>query len=220
MNVSSLMADAFALAAQSRPDLSRAWIQVSVRLGGALPNSRLMVAIQRDGNLDLVLRCMEDERANPGHAGEQAGLFQDHYQLMLSELWVGSLYESLRLLMVERKLISDSDEIRALAEDFRLLRVPLEKHEITSEGQLTAPLQLLKYPPRHDQTNLYEYSKADPKRSHIMPSGISGRGSVMWRALDLKNDREQWIERRALSDRVIALWGQPVAAPTVETAPA
>jgi hypothetical protein len=174
-------------------------------------------AVQQAGNLDLVLRCMEDERANPGRDVEQAGPFEADHQAMLSELWVGSLYESLRLL-VARGLISDSDEVRSLAEDFRLLRVPLEKHEIAGDRKLTAPLQLLKYPPHDDRTDLYEYSNADPKRSHIMPFGFSGRGSVMWNALDLKIGRERWIDRRALSDRVIALWGQPAATAPVDTA--
>ena len=217
MSVSKLIAAAFDLARAAQPDLHRAWIQVSVRLGGALPHSRMMSAVQQDGDLDLVLRCMEDERANSGQAAGQGGPFEAHHQVMLSEAWVGSLYESLRLL-IERKLISDSGEIGALAEDFRLLRIPLEKHEIAGDRKLNAPLQLLKYPPRQDQTDLYEYDKADPRRSHIMPIGFSSRGSVMWNALDLINRQERWIERRALSDQVVALWGQPVAAAPVETA--
>jgi hypothetical protein len=220
MSVSKLVATAFALATQSQPELSKAWIQVSFRLGGALPNSLLILSLQRDGNLDLVLRCMEGERAATDQHSEQAGLFEVHYQKMLSELWVGSLYESLRLLIVERKLIPDTDEIRLLAEDFRLLRIPIEKHEITSQGQLTAPLQLQRFPPNNDHTDIYKYDKADPQRSHVMPSGLSSRGSIMWQVIDLKNNQERWIERRSLSDRIIALWGQPVSAPTVEAAPA
>ena len=51
-------------------------------------------------------------------------------------MWVGSLYETLRLLE-DRKLVADSEELRALAHGLRLLRIPLEKHEITSQGQLT-----------------------------------------------------------------------------------
>jgi hypothetical protein len=169
-----------------------------------------MTSLQNDGNLDLVLRCMEDDRVAGAQAPEQEGLFELHYQKMLSELWVGSLYETLRLLIVERKLVAGTDEVRSLAEDFRLLRVPLEKHEITSQGQLTAPLKLQRYPPKNDQTDLYEYSKADPKRAHIMPSGLSSSGSVMWQVIDLKKDQERWIERRSLSDRIIALWGRDI----------
>src|SRR5438132_10790560 len=161
MSVSKLIAAAFAEAARRNAELDRSWIQVSVRLGGAIPDSLLMASLQQDGNLDLVLRCMEDERA--AQAPEQEGLFEVHYQKMLSELWVGRLYEPLRLLVVERKLLTDTDETRALAEDFRLLRVPIEKHEITSQGQLTAPLQLRRYPPKNDPSDLYEYSKVDPK---------------------------------------------------------
>jgi hypothetical protein len=179
MNISKAIAGAFQQAAQTHASLHEAWIRLSVRLGGALPNSRLMSSLQRDGSLDLVLRCMEDERAAGAQAPELEGMFEFHYQNMLSELWVGSLYETLRLLVVERSLVAGTQEVRDLAEDFRLLRVPLEKHEITSEGQLTAPLQMQRHPPKNEQTDLYVYSKADPKRAHTMPTGLSSRGSVM-----------------------------------------
>jgi hypothetical protein len=58
-----------------------------------------------------------------------------------------------------------------------------------------------------DRTDLYEYSKDDPQRAHIMPTGISSRGSVRWQVIDLKNGEERLLERRSLSDRIIALWG-------------
>src|SRR3981189_362727 len=49
--------------------------------------------------VDLGLRCMEDELAP--QAGKAALEFQ--YQKLFSELWVGGVYETLRLL-TERKL--------------------------------------------------------------------------------------------------------------------
>ena len=110
------------------------------------------------------------------------------------------------------ELLPTSDDVTALAEDFRLLRVPLAKQEIASQGQLKEPLKFQKFPPKGDQSDAYEYDKSDPKRSHIMPTGISARGSVTWQALDIKKGQERWIERRDLSDRIVALWGKPATA--------
>lgn len=138
-------------------------------------------------------------------------MFESHYQKMLSELWVGSIYETVRLI-VERSPEVATNEVCALAEDLRLLRVPLEKHQIAHDRKLDAPLQLQKQPPNNDQTDLYEYDKADPKRAHIMPSGLSSRGSVGWHVIDLISGQDRWIERRELSDRMIALWGRDITA--------
>ena len=87
-----------------------------------------MSSIQQDGNVDVLLRSMEDERAAGLAGARQEGLFEFHYQKMLSEFWVGRFYEHLRLL-TDRKLLRKTGEVGALAEDFRLLRVPIEKHE-------------------------------------------------------------------------------------------
>jgi hypothetical protein len=70
---------------------------------------------------------------------------------------------------------------------------------IASQGKLTAPLQMRTY----DQTDGYVFTKDDPQRSHIMPIGISARGSVVWQAIDVRADAVRWIERRSLSDRMI-----------------
>ena len=59
MNLSKMIAEAFAEAARMHSSLNEAWIRVSHRLGGALPNSLLWVSLQKAGRLDLVLRCME-----------------------------------------------------------------------------------------------------------------------------------------------------------------
>jgi hypothetical protein len=110
------------------------------------------------------------------------------------------MYETLRML-AERKLVHVSDEFQALGQDFRLLRIPLEKHEITSQGQLKQPLQM-----QTASGNIYTYDKTDPKRAHIMPHGITRRGSVWWQVLDVKANAERLVERRELSDRFLSLW--------------
>jgi hypothetical protein len=63
MNTSQLLVAAFATARQRQNDLPKKWIQISVRLGGLLPASLLMAGIQREGELDALIRCLEDEMA-------------------------------------------------------------------------------------------------------------------------------------------------------------
>jgi hypothetical protein len=211
MSVSEKVAAAFDEAARMQPDLRTSWLRVSVCLGGALPASTLMSSVQRDGELDLVLRCMEDERTIELARGPQ-GLPEPPPQQMLSEMWVGSVYESLRI--VEREGAIATDDVRSLTEDFRLLRVPLEKHQIAFEkDKLSAPLTLQKTPPKGDQTDIYVYDKADPKRAHIMPTKLSTRASLMWFVTDLKTGEDRWIERRSLSERMIALFDRGPASP-------
>jgi len=51
----------FHAARVQRGDLANTWVRMSCKVGGRLTNSLLANAIQRDGNVDLVLRCAEDE---------------------------------------------------------------------------------------------------------------------------------------------------------------
>jgi hypothetical protein len=143
MTVTQLITEAFVLARSRYPEIHKAWISTSGRLGGLLPSSLFMLSLQRAGDLDMVLRCMEDDYVpSPEGAGEDerpADLLSGHYQLMLSELWIGAVYEIFRLL-IERKLTPDNDVITGLAHHLRLLRIPLEKHEIAADKKLSGRL--------------------------------------------------------------------------------
>ncbi|WP_175656543.1 hypothetical protein [Burkholderia ambifaria] len=122
----------------------------------------------------------------------------------LSEIWIGQVYEIVRLTL-ERKLIADSDFCQALAHDFRLLRISMEKHEIAQDRRLVAAVPMSHTPAAEGNVD-YNYDKNDALRAHIMPSGISQRGSVQWLAIDISAGlSERWIERRDLSDRVLQL---------------
>src|SRR5258705_2721036 len=199
MTVSDLITASFRQASERYPALQEAWIRISFRIGGLLPGSLLPHSVQRYGELDLVLRCMEDELVPK--LGNTPGLdFHYPYQRLLSEMWVGGVYETLRLLN-ERKLAPNSDEYRALFHDFELLRIALDKHDIAR--LLKAPLQMIR---NNDQTNVYVFTKDDSQRPHIMAVGLAEHGSMVWQAIDLKSDAARWIERRSLSDRMIALW--------------
>jgi hypothetical protein len=57
-----------------------------------------------------------------------------------------------------------------------------------------------------DETKPIEfYDPKDPGRFHIMPKGVSARGSAVWLALDVRNSRQHWVERRELADRLLSL---------------
>jgi hypothetical protein len=129
-------------------------------------------------------------------------LISNSQQVMLSELWVGSTYEFVRLLC-ERKLIDDTGEVAAIAHDPRLLRVAIKRHEIACDKNSKAQLQLQKRPPKGDLSDLYVYDWSGRKRAHIMPRGIcSTNGSMVWQVIDLNDGRARLIERRGLADRV------------------
>lgn len=206
MKIRELVQAGFQLACLKYPDLHGAWVTTSYRIGGQLPASLLVSSVQRAGELDVLLRTMEDElSADKDKAGSD---FSFHYQALLSELWVGHLYEIFRLLKARRKAPSN-DGFNSLAHHLRLLRIPLEKHEIPGDGKLRAPLKMKRYPPKEDESHVYEYSKDDPARSHIMPSGVSRRGSVMWQVIDLAASESFWIERRDLAERTVAIFTTP-----------
>jgi hypothetical protein len=137
---------------------------------------------------------------------------------MVSELWITEMYEIFRLLK-DRKLEPGNNEFDSLAHHLRLLRVSIDKHEIAGDKKLEVPLKMKRFPPKDDDSNIYEYSKDDPGRSHIMPSGVSSRGSVMWQVLDITSGETFWIERRNLSERIIALYGTRKDNPQTSSSP-
>ena len=149
--------------------------------------------------MDLVIRCIEDEVAQNDAKDD---LF--HYLNLMSTYWIGGMYETFRLLR-ERKLADDDKRLSAILGDLELLRIPLEKHEIAKDRTLKTPLTLTRMPPNKDSTDIYSYAREDPARAHIMPMGISPRGSVMWQAIDLRGNTSRWIERRGLSDQILEL---------------
>jgi hypothetical protein len=205
MNVAQLITGAFRLAAARYPELYEKWIKLSFRVGSLLPNSLLFFSIQKCGELDMVLRCMEDDFTPPQADTGDLEMLSFTYQSMLSELWVGSVYEIFRLLK-SRKLVDDNVAFRALEYDLRLLRVTLEKHEIAADYKLSEPLVMQRQPSKEGERDCYQYLKSDQKRSHIMPSGVSRRGSLIWHVIDVSCKKSYWLERRALSERIVALW--------------
>jgi hypothetical protein len=57
-----LIETAFRGSAIKYPEIHKAWIDMSMYVGRQLPDSLLAVSIQRSGELDMLLRVMEDEK--------------------------------------------------------------------------------------------------------------------------------------------------------------
>jgi hypothetical protein len=177
MKVGDLIQAAFRQASIRNPDLHAAWVTASYRLGGLLPTSTLVSSVQRAGELDQLVRCMEDEFSfnQDGQKPSQEPDFSFHYQVMLSELWITEMYEIFRLLK-DRKLAPSDNEFDSLAHHLRLLRISIDKHEIAGDRKLEVPLMMKRYPPKDDDSDIYHYSKdrSGPICLNSSPRFLSG----------------------------------------------
>lgn len=146
---------------------------------------------------------MEDEFTSTA-LPEEVSMWVGEPLASFSEIWVGQVHEILRSVL-DRNLIDHSDPVKELAHDFRLLRISIEKHEIAQDRSLIAPLPMSRTPAAEGEVD-YHHDKTDRLRAHTMPSGISGRGSMQWLAVDISGVlKQRWIERPDLSDRFLQL---------------
>jgi hypothetical protein len=140
--------------------------------------------------------------------------FSFHYQMMFSETWIIGCYEILRAFQQRDREaaeagrpvsgVSELDDFKAIFTDFELLRMPIAKFEIAKVKKQDHPLPMRRV--GDDETKPIEfYDPKDPGRFHIMPKGVSSRGSAVWLALDIRNLRQHWVERRDLADRLLSL---------------
>ena len=203
MTIGTQIANAFNDAKARHTELQETWIRISHRVGSRLKNSLLSTSIQREGDVDILLRSMEDEASQNSSTKFDGGLFG--YQRMMSEYWIGGVYETFRLLR-QRGLADTSAAFDEILNDLELLRMPLEKHEIAKDSKLKSSLEMVRIPPKNDPSDTYIYDPRDNQRSHIMPYGKSPQGSLVWHVTDVRSGADRWIERRDLSDRIIALW--------------
>ena len=197
-----LLNAAFRAARTKYPDLLDDWVLASHRIGSKLPRSLLAPAIQRDGQLDVLIRGMEDEFAAYGVDESEPEALT--LQNMMSEYWIGGMYAALSALR-RGKLLEDTEQLRTTFRDTELVRVTLEKHQIAKDRDLDEPLILVSRP-QTGSGDEYIYSRGDNTRAHIMPKCISERGSITWHVIDLRGKQSRWVERRALSDQVLQLW--------------
>ena len=206
VGVSELVVAAFQIARQRQSSTVRRWTGFSHMIGGRLPDSLLAMSIQRIGELDALLRCMEEEtraileQTKDGSADGS----RVHLQIMFSAEWICNLYEIYRLVQ-DRQLVQGDDAFDSLANDLRALRVTLSKHEIAADRKLPRPV-LMRRGDGTIEDDINEYVPGDPKRTHIMPTGLSVRGSARWQAVDgTPQGRPRWLERLSLSERALEL---------------
>jgi hypothetical protein len=224
--VSPYIASAFLIAKAKYGGEQASWTDLSGRLAGRFHLPIAMISLQRLGDLDLLLRCMEDEfqRNQQTEAVDRSGVdFTFNYQLMLSESWIVNCYEILRSFRQRddegdrgADSVSALEMFRSLVADLELLRMPISKYEIAKDRSLKEPLKLHAVSPNKDVAHEHVYDKKDPARSHIMPTGVSTRGSIMWSVLDHSIPREYWVERRDLADRLLALAKEVIPAGILE----
>jgi len=205
--VTSLIIGAFRAAQSRLPTLHRTWVDISHRVGSLVPNSGLFGSIQRAGDLDLVIRCMEDDYFLPRSVWLGFPTGHISYDAVRN---LGRKHLRIVRLLQERKVMVD-DTIRELGRDLRLVRIPLEKHQIAADNMLNSPLYLTA---GSSPQNVYEYKKGDRNRAHIMPAGFSGRGSAIWHPIRTSDRAHRAIERRGLSERLVAYWAP--ARPEIE----
>jgi hypothetical protein len=210
--------------------LNREWTDLSARLAGRFFLPIAALSLQLQGDLDLLLRSLEEEYQPPTfpEVSDSSDLgFISHYQKMLSEQWIAGVYEVLRAFRQRDREakkrntglsgLSDDETFASILSDLELLRMPIAKYEIARDSKLEQPLLLAAYPANGDATDNYVYDGNDPTRSHIMQAGISGRGSFTWLALDHLDSSQRWIERRELSDRLLVFGKSVVPAGVLES---
>jgi hypothetical protein len=203
ISIAQTLASCFLRARARQQGVVSQWNKVSWHLGPRLGDSLLVLTIQQQGETDSVLRCVEDELADPERR-KKIDFVTTPYWTM-SAYWIGAIYEVLRLLR-ERKLMSEP-EAEPIFKDFELLRIPLEKHEIAKDRNFAEPVRMSRVPLNEEGDDYYTYDPRSPERAHIMPSGLSQRGSLTWQVIESTNHSSRWIERRSLSDRILNLWG-------------
>jgi hypothetical protein len=214
--IANLLNTAQNVAHARQPALWTAWVNLSFRLGCAIPGFALSITIQKDGDVDLILRCLEDDMAALIQKSQGSPPATDiGFYRTLIRYWIGSMYETFRILKNARPA---DQRIKRIHDELALIRMPLEKLEIASDHKLSAPLKLKRFPPNGDASDEVVYDKSNKYKSHIMPEEYcSYCGSVIWTAIDGKTSRERQITRRAISDQILAL-GAPVTSEQPEAA--
>ncbi|WP_238278448.1 MULTISPECIES: hypothetical protein [Methylobacterium] len=177
------------------------WLILSFRLGGLLPKSLLVANLQRVSQFDMLICAMERELIediNSGNSGSVSSLS------MLSALWIADLYEVMRVMHTNERnhILEHTVRTDRLYRKIENLRIALCKHEIAKDAKIKGSIAFKAFGDR-DADQTYIYDKSDGLRSHIMPCGISLRGSLCWQAVDGRTSESEWLERRYLADEFL-----------------
>ncbi len=201
--VSGYIVNGFMSAKMNNLDLLRKWMKLAYRAGPRSRGISLIVDLKFLGELDLVLRAMEKEIVSLPSPTE----FEQRPDFLrsLSNQWVGLAYSTHHLVWTDRCL---PEKLASVYEDLRLLRVQLEKHEISTQRVKVAdqkPIDMVEFEP-DGPGQWSKYYPRDPNRKFTQAAALSYRGSMAWHVVDLRTRTSKWVERQSLADQLLAGW--------------
>ena len=209
--VTTCIQTAFNLSYEKYEDIYKEWKRASFRSLSLVSAPQIIGSLQELGRFDTVIRAMEDElqlELSQNSQGCDLGFLP-----FLSENWLSKTYAIGRAIRQRNDCLPD--DFKNLLNDFKIIRVTLEKYEIANDRLLKEPLAFQTVPHDKDRRQIFSYDKKDKKRHHIMLTGISHRGSVVWEATEVCDKRDnnskkevspsifKILERRDLSDRFL-----------------
>jgi len=204
MNATDLLLAAYATAAAKNRDLQKKWISVSFALGKIAGNAHLM-AVQRNGQLDLLLRLLESERLDRMKDGRPEGIdLSLDLQFALSENWLLSAYEVARAAKKPFEASGeDASPLLALERRLALVRMPVAKGVIQGMDRK---------PHKDNPPMMIREGESTPEQyrddgSYMAPCRLcADTGAVLWLPADMATGGTAAICRRDLSDEMLALF--------------
>lgn len=203
MSALKLLSMAQAIADRANGKLLKEWIGLSHRLV-KITGTAHVVAVQRVGRLDLLLRQIEAEvLADIQKPDEERAFFAADVLAAHSEMWVLRAYEIVRA--AAQQLDDRGEEnasIAALKHRLGLVRIPIAKGEI--QGMTKRRI-------KNDPIVLARGDGSDPRPyaadgSYVMPPSVcTASGSFSWAAVDRDTQINDLIRRRDLADEMLAL---------------
>lgn len=204
MTATELLLAAHGMAMASGEELNKKWISISFKLGSIAGNAHV-IALQRNGRLDLMLRLLEAERLEQiNDDPSKEPTWSLDLQCALSENWILSAYEVARAAKEPiRASGNDASRLFALEHRLALVRMPVAKGVIQGMNMR-----------RHkdDPPMLVKAGDDTPRRyeddgSYIAPCGLCAEtGAVLWYPVDMAKRETVTICRRDLSDEMLALF--------------
>ncbi|MEO1020373.1 MAG: hypothetical protein AAFY56_22190 [Pseudomonadota bacterium] len=206
MNATQMLASAFSVSATQHNESQDLWVRISFRVQAGLTRAapKLTQAIQKLGQLDVLLRTLEDESTLDATHFTRP-ILADNYQILLTEAWICLGSDILTRLKRTHKAAANPT-FKDLAHGFRLVRVPIAKFEIAADAKLKNRLVLERHSVGAEKRDSFEYDQSDPNRTYQEICLINENGSVAWLVLDVSAKSNVYVVRRQLSDKFIELF--------------
>lgn len=197
MRATDLVTAAYSICFESKPEIYKAWIAHSEKLGEIAGNGHITNA-QENGRLDLLLRQMDEEAITPS-AGEID--FSLNLRASLSDCWLLCAYEMVRSAAEQLKLRDELNErLSLLKHRLGLVRIPISKAQIQGKNSDTKALILA----HADGSNPRKYINDG---SYVAPRGVcSETGSAVWLPVDATSQKTAQIRRIDLSNELLQLF--------------